>query len=62
MPAHEMPDKACPMAHKHTKCPSGYLEWHNWAEKKAKHHHQIKCPGCGRYCIWKRDKKAEVSE
>jgi hypothetical protein len=37
---------------KHTKCPTGYVEWFEWAEKKAKTHNQIKCSNCGLYAIW----------
>lgn len=44
----------CPDREKHTPCPSGYLEWHAWAEKKAKTHEQETCPTCGLYSIWKR--------
>lgn len=38
---------------KHTRQPKGYVEWHEWAEKKAGTHTQHKCPGCGRWAIWK---------
>lgn len=34
--------------------PSGYIDWHEWAEKKTKTHKQIKCKGCGLFHIWKR--------
>ena len=37
---------------KHTKCPVGYLEWFDWAERKAKTYKQIKCPECGLFKIW----------
>ena len=37
---------------KHTKCPSGYIQWHEWAEKKSKTHKQIKCTCCGLYLVW----------
>lgn len=37
---------------KHTKCPEGYLEWHAWAERKAKTHRAVMCPGCGLWKIW----------
>lgn len=46
---HEAP---CPNAAAHTPCPTGYLEHGEWAEKKMKTHHQIKCEGCGLYAIW----------
>lgn len=44
----------CPKEHLHTKDPEGYLQWHEWAEKKSARHYQVQCPGCGRYAIWKR--------
>lgn len=47
----------CPDRSKHTKSPSGYVEWHEWAEKKAKTHEQHKCPTCGLWVIWKPKKK-----
>lgn len=37
---------------KHTKSPVGYVQWHEWADKKSKTHKQIKCLGCNRYAIW----------
>ena len=43
----------CPNVKRHTRCPSAYLEWHEWAERKAKTHRQVKCPGCGLYAIWR---------
>jgi predicted RNA-binding Zn-ribbon protein involved in translation (DUF1610 family) len=36
--------------------PDSYLAWHEWAEKKAKTHHQEKCPGCGKLTIWRKGK------
>lgn len=42
----------CPDVHKHTADPSGYLQWHAWAEKMAKTHDQIRCPTCGFWAIW----------
>lgn len=36
----------------HTVCPSGHLQWHEWAEVKCKTHIQIKCEACGLYVIW----------
>lgn len=47
----------CPQLAKHTKCPEGYLDWHEWAEKKQKTHRSVRCPGCGLYAIWKPKKK-----
>lgn len=37
---------------KHTKCPTGYLTWHEWADKKAKTHKQKRCPVCHLWKIW----------
>ena len=39
---------------KHTPCPSDYVAWHDWAERKAKTHTQHRCPTCGRFAVWKR--------
>ncbi len=36
----------------HEKQPEGYIAWHEWAEKKAKTHRQIKCKHCGKFVIW----------
>lgn len=38
----------------HTDAPSGYLAWHEWAEKKARTHDQFRCPGCGLFKIWRK--------
>ncbi len=38
----------------HTECPTGYMEWHLWAEKKGETHYQVRCPGCGLFAIWKK--------
>ncbi len=46
------PRETCPNRKAHTKCPKGYLPWHEWAREKGKTHKQIKCKGCGRYSIW----------
>jgi len=46
--------KDCPRKAKHTPCPEGYIEWHEWAEKKSKTHEQKLCAGCGTYSIWVR--------
>lgn len=48
----------CPLKAKHTPAPTGYLAWHEWAEKKTRTHVQVKCRGCGRLEIWKRKKAA----
>lgn len=42
----------CPDAAKHTRCPRGYVGWHEWAETKQRTHHQIRCPTCGLFVIW----------
>lgn len=44
----------CPDVRKHTKCPAGYVDWQEWAEKKARTHDQTRCETCGLYTIWKR--------
>lgn len=36
----------------HTSCPEGYVNWHLWAEKKARTHVQIQCSACGLWAIW----------
>jgi hypothetical protein len=41
----------------HTPCPTGYMQWHYWAEVMARTHVQEKCPHCGRLAIWKRREK-----
>ena len=49
--------KDCPEKSRHTKSPEGYLDFHDWAEKKSKTHRQIRCQGCGLYFIWVPKKK-----
>lgn len=34
--------------------PQAYVAWHQWAERKARRHYQVKCKKCGRFHIWKR--------
>lgn len=36
----------------HTPCPTGYVAWHEWAEKMSKTHHQERCSNCGLWAIW----------
>lgn len=52
-------ENVCRYASRHTKCPSGYIDWHEWAEKKSRRHKQTICPGCKRFKIWVRRKKGE---
>jgi hypothetical protein len=42
----------CPQQDSHTDSPSGYLSWHEWAERMSATHRQRCCPGCGLYAIW----------
>lgn len=49
----------CPNKENHTPCPSGYLQWHDWAQKKSRRHKQIRCPDCGLFTIWIRRDKDE---
>lgn len=36
----------------HTPCPSGFLEWHDWAGEMKKTHKQTACPNCGLWSVW----------
>jgi hypothetical protein len=48
------PDNTCPNRDEHTYGPAGYVDWFAWASKLGNScHAQKKCPGCGRYLIWK---------
>jgi hypothetical protein len=51
---------ACPDRKKHTRCPRGYVAWHEWAEKKMRTHRQVRCPTCNLLAIWKPKKNREV--
>lgn len=42
----------CPEKARHTRYPEGYLQWHAWAEKKAKTHRSTRCKGCGLFAVW----------
>ena len=37
---------------RHTPCPKGYVDWHEWAEKKSKTHYCKRCPDCGLWAVW----------
>lgn len=43
---------SCSAACVHTPCPSGYLQWHEFAEMSSKTHSPIRCPRCGLWSIW----------
>lgn len=47
-----MEHDSCPDVERHTAAPTGYLAWHEWAEKMAKTHRQKRCATCGFYVIW----------
>ena len=36
----------------HTYGPSGYVDWHEWAEHRAETHDQSRCDECGLWHIW----------
>ena len=42
----------CPLKDQHTPPPTSYLVFHDWAEKKAKTHRQMRCAGCHRWSVW----------
>ncbi len=42
----------CPDIEQHTACPTGYLQWHDWAEKMSRTHRSTRCPTCGFYAVW----------
>lgn len=48
----EVPDPECPNAELHTPQPTGYVEWHDWAQQMTKGFKQKRCPGCGLLNIW----------
>jgi len=49
-------------AARHTRAPSGYVAWHEWADKMQKTHYQVLCEGCGKYEIWKLKTKCIAAE
>ncbi len=42
----------CHRFSQHTKCPTGYNDWHQWASVKIRTHTQKRCETCGLYVIW----------
>lgn len=42
----------CPHIEDHTACPSGYLAWHEWAERMAETHVTRRCRHCGFWTVW----------
>lgn len=44
----------------HTEHPTGYVAYHDWAEKKAKTHTQMVCPACGLWAIWVANKESKM--
>jgi hypothetical protein len=53
-------EKNCPSFKNHTPQPRGYVQWHAWAEEKAKTHYQIRCPECGFFAIWVKKNKVQI--
>lgn len=51
----------CPSRRLHTTCPTRYLAWHEWADKKSRRHYQVACPGCGLFKIWKRKPAGQLT-
>ena len=49
----DCPAEPCPRQELHTPAPSGYLQWHAWAQRMSKTHRQERCPGCDLYAIWR---------
>lgn len=42
----------CPNGEHHVSHPLGYELHRQWAKDMAVTHVQIRCPGCGLYCVW----------
>ena len=38
--------------------PTGYVAWHEWAEKMSRTHKQHSCPKCGRFTVWRKQRLA----
>jgi hypothetical protein len=47
-----MNGQPCPEVMKHTLCPTGYVDFMEWAERKGRTHRQVQCPGCGLFKVW----------
>jgi hypothetical protein len=50
----------CPERDRHTPCPEGYVEWHEWADTMSKTHAQVRCRVCGKCVIWLPKAEARV--
>lgn len=47
------PNPDCPQHERHTPCPTGYVDWHEWAARMHyQRHSQCRCDGCGLLVIW----------
>ncbi len=44
--------KRCPSISQHTQAPTGYTNWHTWANDMKKGHYQTQCPDCKAWVIW----------
>lgn len=49
----EMTTDPCPRPELHADEPETYIGWHDWAAEMIRTHTQHRCPGCGRYKIWR---------
>ena len=36
----------------HVEGPSGYVQWHHWADRMGRTHKQRRCRDCGFYSVW----------
>lgn len=48
----ELLKSGCEFPWLHTPCPSGYVQWSEWSERKMKLYRLKRCPHCGQYAIW----------
>lgn len=51
-------EQECLYKGNHTRSPTGYLAWHEWAREMSKTHRQKRCPGCKLWVIWEPKEKA----